>query len=403
MLISYETLLYVGLSKARATELWRRWSNSPHGTDPENSHAGVLEFDDFVLSSFENMPDATDDSTEEWQACLERCGISGDLQHAIMDPQFEYIRLSHSCLYWIRDTVEMRYAGLRDIQKTSRERQMQLQRAASRPSGNQGGSSSDRQRAGLHITTGSPSSSRQNTRSASETQQHHTAGISQHIWGSANATEACKPVPGYTILFRGQDQGRISGLFDEAGNLHHIGTLASRPSTDFSSTQKLFYFAPDYRVAEYYAAYAKRRAACESVVIICLSIPNTAIENLTKPDILHIYWPDDEWKELLWRCCTDADEVPPYLEKYQQATLIIGTVSRRPDRFYCRMSSWRQVTEECLLQVGQQHDSGPCLQYVFSGTQKGRRFLTENGARNMTVFPYPPSALQAWATANPWF
>lgn len=33
-----------------------------------------------------------------------------------MDLAFWELCLSESCLYWVKDTVEMRYAGLEDIQ-----------------------------------------------------------------------------------------------------------------------------------------------------------------------------------------------------------------------------------------------------------------------------------------------
>jgi hypothetical protein len=391
VLISYQTLLYVGFSEKKANELWTQWSNwPPHGprreTDPNDDYYGVVvAFDEFFISSFKTQPDATDDNTEEWRLCLERCGMSVDVQDAIMDPHFECIRLSNSCLYWIKDTLEMRYAGLLDIQKTSRQRQMQLQRAASRPSGNQG-SSSGRQGTGLDPATDSSPSSRQNTRSASETQQQQTPGISQHTWGSATATEACKPVPGHTLLFRGQDRGRISDLFDQAGNLDRLGALASGFPSDFSGFSSLFCFSPDYRVAEYHAAYAKTRAGVESVVIICLSIPDAAIERLVAPDILHVHWPSDEWKELVWRSRRALD-ILPRLQKYREATLIVGTVSRGPDSCYRRMSSWQEVSEVCLLKVGCQREIGPCLQYVFSTSDKGFRFLTENGV--LTIRQYP--------------
>ncbi|KAM3079151.1 hypothetical protein ACMFMF_004078 [Clarireedia jacksonii] len=279
-----------------------------------------------------------------------------------MDPHFKYLRLSHSCLYWVKDTIEMRYAGLEEIQRTLREREMQLQRAASRSSGNQAERTDSGRHAGLNITTGSSSSSRQDARSASGIQQHHTAGISRDFWTSANAI-AARNAPGHITLFRAQDQGRIAGLFDDSGRLERIETLLSSPPSDFSATRSLFYFSTDSRVAEYYAAYAKRRANCESVVIICLSIPNAAIESLSEPDVQRIYWPDDEWKELIWRCRTDKP-LPPHLRKYQQAMLAIGTISRGPERVYRAMSSWQQVTESCLLKVGPSHDSGPCVHFV---------------------------------------
>ena len=92
-------------------------------------------------------------------------------------------------------------------------------------------------------------------------------------------------------------------------------------------------------MAEYYAKYAKRRANCESVVIVYLRIRNDAIESLSAPDIQRIYWPSNEWKELIWHCRT-VEFLPSYLERYEQAILVIGTISRRPDSVYLQMNSW---------------------------------------------------------------
>lgn len=43
-----------------------------------------------------------------------------------MDPNFRYARCSSPCLFWIKDTMKMRYGGLETIQRTSRERAMSL-------------------------------------------------------------------------------------------------------------------------------------------------------------------------------------------------------------------------------------------------------------------------------------
>ncbi|KAH8587758.1 hypothetical protein B0O99DRAFT_665269 [Bisporella sp. PMI_857] len=384
-LISYETLVYVGLSEAKATELWRQWTNWPaqgprRETDPDDCGL-VVTFKNFIIGSFENQIDATDDNEQQWRACLNGCGIAVDVQNAIMDPRFKTLCFSQSCLYWVNDTVGMRYAGLEDIQRSSREREMQLLRIATRSGGNQGGSGHSGLEGGPNIATGSSFSASQGQRSVSGFQQQNTPGIGPDIWGSTNAT-AARSSPGHTVLFKGIDQGRIAGLFDETGTLDRISTLLSSAPSDFSGTRSLFYFTPDHHVAVHYAAYAKRRANYESVVIVCLRIPNAAIESLSGPDIQRIYWPSNEWKELVWRCRT-VTPLPLYLRKYRQAILVIGTVSRKPDSIYYAMDSWQQVTETCLLQVGPSGQNNPTVQYVFSGEEEGCEFLIENGARNI--------------------
>jgi hypothetical protein len=399
VLISYETLVYVGLSEAKATELWSQWTNwpalgPPRETDLDDArYPSAVTFKDFIIASFENQVDAADDNAQQWRACLNACGIAVDVQDAIMDPRFKYLCLSQSCLYWVNDTVKMRYAGLEDIQRSSRKREMELRRIATRPGGNQGGSG--QRQGGPNIATGSSSSGSQ-PRTVSGFQQQNTPGIGPDLWDSTSAMAAHNS-PGYTVLFKVLDQGRIAGLFDEDGTLDRISTLLSSAPSDFSGTRSLFYFTPDRQVAQYYAAYAKRRANCESVVIVCLRIPNNAIESLRAPDIQRIYWPSDEWKELIWRCRT-VKSLPPYLRKYRNAILVIGTTSRKPDCVYHAMNSWQQVTERYLLRVGS--SGNPAVHYVFSGEEEGCEFLIENGARNIKVFPYPQSELETWLAAN---
>jgi hypothetical protein len=106
---------------------------------------------------FENRIDVDDDNDEqEWRACLNGCGIAVDVQNSIMHPFFEDLRLSESCLFWFKDTVRMRYAGLEDIQKSSRQREMQLGRIATRSGGNQGGGGHDGQQGDPNIATSRP-------------------------------------------------------------------------------------------------------------------------------------------------------------------------------------------------------------------------------------------------------
>ena len=405
VLISRETLVYIGFSAAKAAEMWSEWTNWPafgpsRETDPEDGGLQVT-FIDFFTGAVEYRADTAEDNDVQWRACLDMCGISIDVQDAIMDPHFKYPRLSQSCLYWAKDTIEMRYAGLEDIQRASREREMELRQAASRPGGHQGGNGEGENQGGLNPGTSSLSLTGQGQRSVSGLQQQSTPGISPEIWGSASAI-AARNAPGYTVLFKGLDQARIAGLFDKRGVLNRIGTLLSNPPTDFSGTRSLFYFTPDYRVAEYYAAYAKRRANCESVVIVSLPIPNAAIESLSASDIQRIYWPSPEWKELVWRCRTRRS-LPPHLRKYRQALFVIGTTSKKPDYVYYEMRSSEEVTEDCLLRVGTSGQSNPAVQYVFSGEEEGQEFLVEHCAQNIKVFPYRQSELQGWLAENHYF
>ncbi|KAI3316584.1 hypothetical protein HD806DRAFT_517201 [Xylariaceae sp. AK1471] len=404
VLISRETLLYVGFSETKATELWDEWTNWPSfGPRREiDADDGGLQVDfvDFITGTFDGRIDAIEDSDSQWRACLHASGVDIPTQDAIMDVHFHDIRHSQSCLYWAKDTVQMRYAGLEEIQRASLHRQMAMQRFMSRPSGSRQAHGSRETDRGpdTRADPSSSSSTAQNRQSVSAPQQQMTPGIATKTWGSASAI-AARNVPGHTVLFKAIDQGRISGLFDESGALHRIDTLLSPGPTDFSGTRSLFYFTPDYKLAQYYAAYAKRRANTESIVIICFPIPNSSIESLSAPDIYRVFWPSAEWKELVWRSRTRAT-LPTHVRKYRNAILKIGTISRKPNHVYHLLESWEDVTEAYVLRVPVAGQGNPAIQYVFSGEDEGREFLLNHGAQDMKVFPYPYSELVTWPEDN---
>lgn len=345
-IVSLETLIYVGLSIAKAEELWNRWTNWPptsprRETDPDDGFGSTVTFLDFIIGcSVENTVDTVAEDDLEWRECLDACGINTATQDAIMDPKFRYVRRSNSCLHWARDTIEMRYKGMENLQQLG------------------------------------------------------TAGIEADIWGSPNAIAALDDSPGYTILFKAIDQTRIARLLDQSGAVSRIETLLTSAPSDFSGTRSHFYFTSDYAISTYHAAYDKSRAPCEPIVIVCLRIPNAAIETLSPPDIQRISFPSNEWKELVWRKRTRRP-FPPHLKKYREAALVIGTMAYKADLVYDRMKTWEEVTEENVFRVGKAGQENGVIQYVFSGEEEGHEFLNQH-ARGVKVFAYPAAAREGF-------
>ncbi|KAK2072335.1 hypothetical protein P8C59_006694 [Phyllachora maydis] len=314
-LISRQTLEYIGLSSAKANEVWESWSNWPASgprreVDADNGLPCVI-FRDFVLSPLYNHTDAWKDDDEQWHACMNICGISDSLQAAIMDPGFKELRMKESCRHWIKDTLEIRLAGLMEIQRASREREMGIRRATNRPvtyGGNGGSAASD--------------------------------------------------------------------------------GLKSWPPTDFSQNRGMFYFTPNVSVAEYYAAYAKRRAGCEAIIMVALVILHFAIESLEEGDKLELYW-GPRWRQLVWRSKVQKP-LPQPLRKYRDAILIIGRVSKGAPQKFAAMDTWDSLTTEYVLYVPGQ-ESNMARQYVFTGEEEGQEFLRNHG--KFQVFPYSEAVM----------
>ncbi|KAM0275913.1 hypothetical protein ACHAQH_007300 [Verticillium albo-atrum] len=392
LLISRASLVYVGFSELKADALWNEWTNWPPTGPRRETDADVgglvMTFIFFITGTFNGSNDTWEDNDQQWRASLDAFGMATDVQTAIMDPFFKDIRLTQSCAFWAKDTVEMRYAGLKDIQRASREREWSLQRQFGRP-----GSSSDS--AGPSSQGGTRHSQHERQRSISGLQRDATPGISTagvtptHIIAARNA-------PGYTVLYKGLDQARIHGLLDDTGGLRSIGTLLSDAPSDFAWSRGLFYFTPNYEIAQYYAAYAKRRSNCEAVVIVRALVPNSAIEQLNETELVRVYFPNPEWKELVFLSRT-REPHPSRLRKYSLATLIIGTIARKPNNAYYRMNNWQDVDESCVLQLrsssGQVSNS---VQFAFSSSDEGVAFLRENCADGISVLPYTRQEFEEW-------
>lgn len=144
--ISLATLIYLGFTKEEAEKVWNKWTNWPYPreTDPddEDSPWGNMRFIDFILlhmgsDGSDDDNDTYSENNEEWYSCMVRYGINDELQTAIMDPYFDSIRHTETCLHWLRDSMESRYHTLEEVQAASSERERAIQRAQEHPGGSQ--------------------------------------------------------------------------------------------------------------------------------------------------------------------------------------------------------------------------------------------------------------------------
>ncbi|KAF4122088.1 hypothetical protein GMORB2_7681 [Geosmithia morbida] len=351
-LISPAALVFVGFTHQKAEELWAIWPDWPtdvtlkpaRDIDPTKDFGLlVAAFMDLMDCRLDVRPEDEPETLDEWEATLQRLGLSDEAREAILDPHFEYLRQSESCKFWAKDTARMRFAALSDIKRASMEREKVLRRESSR-SGPSGSSSASR---------GQPASS----------------------------TVLIRPVP--------------RDLLDHTGAIARLSPVGSFPPTDFTGTRRFFYFATDYSTAEYYASFAKRRPEGGAVVILHVTIPNCEIKRLGDSEKLRVTWPSDEWKQLIWGS-RRGGKPRSQLTKYQDATLIIGTMSRKPKFRYEELGSWEEITEEYVFMSGRVRDDRtrtPLTQYAFS-SDAGEYFLEEHA--EITMEPFTGPRLGAW-------
>lgn len=407
-LISHATLQYLGYNSEAASRLWQgwtEWSPGPIVREIDDSISGI-PFIDFAIGYVNGRHiDAATEDDQDWFQCMDTCGIATELQEAIMDPIFRHVRSTKSCIFWITDTMQMRYLGLQEVQRTSREREMALGRARVRPfqsTSRTGGGDKAPTEVGTSSTSTSDTAESVGHRFISATQR--SAPSIERETAMSAAAVAAENAPGHTILWKGMAQvytegtyisypatTNVTGLYDNNGNVARLSCLASLPRTDFCKEQA-YYFAVDKDVAIYYANYAKRRDTINSVVIVRMAIPNSAIEGLSDTSRLRVYWPDTEWKKLVFRC-RRGDRLSTELVKFRAATLITGHIAGKPNLVFQRLDSADQITESM---VHKNQAGRHSVQYVFPQDSGGEEFLEKYGAPSLSIYPLTAKEHKEW-------
>lgn len=106
-----------------------------------------------------------------------------------------------------------------------------------------------------------------------------------------------------------------------------------------------------------------------------------------------LYWPSPEWKQLVWYS-KRSQALTESLEKYEEAMIIIGTISTGAVRVFENMKSWKDMTNDCLLRVGPSDRRNIAEQYCFSRSRHGHDFILKNG--KFEVFTLSDAEIQAF-------
>lgn len=283
-----------------------------------------------MTEHFDIRQDVYEDDDGKWYRCLYACGMDFPFQAAIMDFPFKELRLTESCLFWVKDTIEMRLASI--------------------------------------------VSQNQHTRATPQQQQQTMPGLSSESW-TPFLTRGSDDGP--MILYKAVDQARAASPLNDRGEVQRLEKLSSKAPTELSGDSSRFYFHEDYQVAEYHAAYMKRRAACEAVAMVRITIPGQIFEDLHESgDLEELCWPEPEWKEYIWRSKLDKS-LPELLQKYRDALIAAAHIAKGSARLF-EMETWEDVPESCFFSAGRSM-LHPSVHYSFSGRDESREFLEEHG------------------------
>lgn len=149
-IISWNTLMFLGLTKAKATELWEQWDNRPadepspvvtgpgYGISQDPDELLEDKFLKFMIDLTELQPDVWDQEDDApWRAYFDACGVSQETQDRIFDtdgnlsPGYIMDPRSETCWEWVSGTMEESFKDLRVMRKASRAREMKLRQTPS--------------------------------------------------------------------------------------------------------------------------------------------------------------------------------------------------------------------------------------------------------------------------------
>ncbi|KAM0258590.1 hypothetical protein ACHAQJ_003761 [Trichoderma viride] len=132
-LISLQTIKYFGYNEKTATDIWNEWANWVPEHPAEYDQVFEMPFLESVIGYLTKAChlDTSDKDDRYWSYCMNFCGINQETQTAILDPAFREARLARSCIFWIQDTIELRFRVLRGVKRASLERANAIQKTSS--------------------------------------------------------------------------------------------------------------------------------------------------------------------------------------------------------------------------------------------------------------------------------
>ncbi|KZF24881.1 hypothetical protein L228DRAFT_57708 [Xylona heveae TC161] len=344
---SLETLQYFGFDEPAATKIWDHY---------QKYHDNWLTFMDCVYSYIEGCHD-TSGRNDDWDKAMKEMGITKRLRDAILDPEFDEIRLRQTAAFWVLDTIEDTYAYLSMMSPCisgnvsfasfvsdatspapstataethvpsifSEESVGQPSTPISTYSGSQqdpaGASKGKGKRRAKSEAAPAPEKPAEKT---AKVEASSPPSGSKSREALSLTTAAPKPQEAVTVLYKGGISSRLKKAVpdeDTDGN-RGLASLTTKPPSDFGAGATFrVYFTKDIKVAEMYANWAGRRSIQEDkhMGILQVTVPTRLLENAVQ-----IY--GDDWKRFVLCGRRERAAIPHDLRPYRAAELLIGPI-----------------------------------------------------------------------------
>ncbi|KAF2232670.1 hypothetical protein EV356DRAFT_504930 [Viridothelium virens] len=252
---SKSTYEYLGFNSDTAQAIWTRYSTR----DPDMPY-GFLDFAEGQLGYILSGPSS---DSQECNEFMTRVGVKPWLRQAILMDEFADLRNTATCVFWIMDTMEMRY---RNLLSMIYKNQMMVEKRGHKPG----------QIGSLSKTplTDDPTCRKRGSSLSAPSQTVLQQTYSDNPQQFSRDSER-------TMLFWAKDIEQCESVYNE-----QTGEIDLDPSCycsgGFSGGRKvLSYWTSQRELADRYAQWAKYRSPDSGIGIIQIAPPNSWIKQLS--------------------------------------------------------------------------------------------------------------------------
>lgn len=250
---------------------------------------------------------------------MQAIGISEKLQTTILLTEFEDIRYTRTCKFWLLDTMTNVYLTLGKLDKHLQANADLIRRSQDEPS-------------------------------------------------QPDAMIPCIPsaINLHTMIWRAGPKFKAEAFYNQSTGIIDLGALNTFPG-DFNGERSVAYWTPQKETADRYAQFVKAINRIVDIAIIQVAVPEQLIRNLS----VEYLWYSEVWKKVIWHG-RNAKELPEELRYINDKDLLIGHIASGRHVNYVRLKDYNHIKEQDILNIDVSGEQKKAVQWGFQ-TRKARR------------------------------
>lgn len=337
---SIDTFVLLGFAKVAADAIWGRYISQPDDMDrgvmKRNwmafHKAGILDF--ALWAIHDPMVADADDSSDDWYSCMDRLGIGERLKTAIMLKEYEDLRYTATCKYWLKDAVQNVYDHLKHLNDEPAATPAKISRLSKSKSRKQ------------PTPYTQPFDDIEEEPSTSERLEIANESAGRTIPEVATSIGAPSAMELHTSIWRSGSRLKAQAFYNEVTGAIDPAAMITSPG-DFNLSQRsIAYWTPQRETALRYAKWARYKNPVVDIALIQVSVPEALMRRLT---VSHI-WFSDEWKTVVW-CGRNMRFLPPKLAELEEKDVLIGHIASGKHVKYVNMKDPTEIQERDVLTV----------------------------------------------------